>query len=77
MDTYKTTVKKQLKDWLSLVSQRKNQEWIIVLVVKPDPITGTLKASSAAPTSAAGRLFGGGSVLDRIRSEFNIGKRDR
>ncbi|KAL7418117.1 trafficking protein particle complex subunit 10 [Mrakia frigida] len=76
-DTYKSTVKKQLKDWLSLVSQRKNQEWIIVLVVKPDPTTGTVKSASPAPTSAAGRLFRGGSVLDKIRGDFNVGKRDR
>lgn len=70
------TVKKQLKDWLSLVSQRKNQEWIIVLVVKPDP-AGNLKSAQTAPTSAAGRLFRGGSVLDKIRGDFNVGKRDR
>jgi hypothetical protein len=75
-DTYKSTVKKQLKDWLSLVSQRKNQEWIIVLVVKADP-AGNLKSAQTAPTSAAGRLFRGGSVLDKIRGDFNVGKRDR
>lgn len=75
-DTYKGTVKQQIKDWLSFVSQRKHQEWLIVLVVKPDPTTGAAKGAGGG--TAASRLFRvGGSVLDRIRSDFNVGKRDR
>lgn len=73
---YKSTVKKQIKDWQSLVIQRKNQEWLIVLVTKPDPTGKAAKGTTAS--SGGGGLFGfGGSVLDKIRSDFNIGKRDR
>lgn len=52
---------------------RKNQEWVIVLIVKPDQANGLTRS-----TTGAGRLFKmGGSVLDKIRSDFNINKRDR
>ncbi|CED85218.1 Putative transmembrane protein [Phaffia rhodozyma] len=72
-DTYKTTIRKQIKDWHSLVVSRKTQEWVIVLVMKPDPATGLARSSTGA-----GRLFKmGGTVLDKIRSDFNTNKRDR
>ncbi|KAI6036383.1 trafficking protein particle complex subunit 10 [Pisolithus microcarpus] len=35
-ETYKTTVKKQIKDWHISVNQRKNQEWLIIHVARPD-----------------------------------------
>ncbi|KAH7923870.1 hypothetical protein BV22DRAFT_1113164 [Leucogyrophana mollusca] len=65
-DTYRTTVKKQIKDWHSSVVQRKNQEWLIVHVVRPD-------------TRAPDRKFFNmkGSVLDKIKADFNVDKRDR
>lgn len=73
-ETYKTTTRNQLKAWHSLVANRKGQEWIIVHVVKADPATGLARGATAG---GAGRFFGGGSVLDKIRSDFNLGKRDR
>ncbi|KAL4077208.1 trafficking protein particle complex subunit 10 [Scleroderma yunnanense] len=65
-ETYKATVKKQLKDWQNSVTQRKNQEWLIIHVVHPD-------------TKNVDRKFFNmkGSVLDKIRSDFNVDKRDR
>ncbi|TFY76964.1 hypothetical protein EWM64_g7048 [Hericium alpestre] len=33
-DAYRTTVRKQIKDWHAIVNQRKNQEWIILQVNK-------------------------------------------
>ncbi|KLO12624.1 hypothetical protein SCHPADRAFT_998021 [Schizopora paradoxa] len=64
-EAYKSTVKKQIKEWHSTVSTRKNQEWLIILVSRPDsrPTSGLLKMR--------------GTVLDRIKADFNIDKRDR
>ncbi|KAF9246256.1 trafficking protein particle complex subunit 10 [Melanogaster broomeanus] len=65
-ETYRTTVKKQIKDWLTSVMSRKNQEWLIVHVVRPD-------------TKIVDRKFFNmkGSVLDKIKADFNVEKRDR
>ncbi|KIJ54451.1 hypothetical protein M422DRAFT_774766 [Sphaerobolus stellatus SS14] len=63
-DTYKNSVRKQIKDWHATISQRKNQEWLILLVVRPD-----------ARATAGG--FFKSTVLDRIKSDFNVDKRDR
>ncbi|KAJ3063906.1 hypothetical protein HDU98_000341 [Podochytrium sp. JEL0797] len=58
-ELYKTSVKKQLTDWLSVVGTKKTQEPLIVYLSSPDP-----NRKQAAP-----RLFGG-SVFDRIKSDF-------
>ncbi|KAF9227601.1 hypothetical protein BS17DRAFT_746219 [Gyrodon lividus] len=65
-ETYRTTVKKQIKDWQTSVMSRKNQEWLIVHVVRPD-------------TKIVDRKFFNmkGSMLDKIRADFNVEKRDR
>lgn len=63
---YKNTVRKQIKDWHTTVTQRKNQEWLILLVVRPD-----------ARATAGGFFAMKSSVLDRIKADFNSGKRDR
>ncbi|KAG2116743.1 uncharacterized protein F5147DRAFT_743305 [Suillus discolor] len=65
-DLYKATVKKQIKDWHFSVSQRKNQEWIIVHVVRSDVKTTDRKFFNMKS-----------SVLDKIKADFNIDKRDR
>ncbi|KAJ3011981.1 UNVERIFIED_CONTAM: Trafficking protein particle complex subunit 10 [Siphonaria sp. JEL0065] len=59
-DLYKTSVKKQLADWLAVVAAKKNQEPLIVYLSAPD--AGRKQASS--------RLFGS-SVFDKIKSDFN------
>ncbi|KAI0093548.1 trafficking protein particle complex subunit 10 [Irpex rosettiformis] len=65
-ETYKNTVKKQIKDWHGSVAQRKNQEWLIVHIVRPDT------------KSAGARLFQvKASVLDKIKADFNVDKKDR
>lgn len=65
-ETYKNTVKKQIKDWHTSVVQRKNQEWLIIHIVRPE-------AKSTGP-----RMFQvKASVLDKIKADFNIDKRDR
>ncbi|KAG2367519.1 trafficking protein particle complex subunit 10 [Suillus spraguei] len=65
-DSYKANVKKQIKDWHSTISQRKNQEWIIVHVVRSDIKTTDRKFFNMKS-----------SVLDKIKADFNIDKRDR
>lgn len=65
-DAYKTTVKKQIKDWQAALSHRKNQEWVIVHVVRSDarnPTTNFFQIKS--------------NVLDKIRADFNTDKKDR
>ncbi|KAI0736997.1 trafficking protein particle complex subunit 10 [Fomitopsis betulina] len=65
-DTYKNSVKKQLRDWHAVVSQRKHQEWLIVHIVRPEG-----RASQQ-------RMFQmKTSVLDKIRADFNTDKKDR
>jgi hypothetical protein len=59
-------VKKQIKDWHFAISQRKNQEWIIVHVVRSDIKTTDRKFFNMKS-----------SVLDKIKADFNIDKRDR
>ncbi|THH18490.1 hypothetical protein EW146_g2511 [Bondarzewia mesenterica] len=65
-ETYKASVRKQIKDWHITVSQRKNQEWLIVYVIRPD-----------ARAAASGFFQIKGTVLDKIRADFNTDKRDR
>jgi trafficking protein particle complex subunit 10 len=66
IETYRGTFKKQIKDWLANISQRKNQDWLIVHIVRPDA------------RAVAGSFFQmKGSVLDKIKGDFNTDKRDR
>ncbi|KZT11270.1 uncharacterized protein LAESUDRAFT_809238 [Laetiporus sulphureus 93-53] len=65
-ELYKNSVRKQIKEWHALVSTRKNQEWLIVHIVRPEGRT------------AQGRIFQiKSSVLDKIKADFNTDKRDR
>ncbi|KAF5358539.1 hypothetical protein D9756_001945 [Leucocoprinus leucothites] len=67
IEAYKATVKKQVKDWHNSVVSRKNQEWLILHLVKGD-----------TPVPSGGKLFQlKGSVLDKLKTDFNQDKRDR
>ncbi|KAJ7470648.1 trafficking protein particle complex subunit 10 [Mycena latifolia] len=66
LETYKTTIKRQVKDWHSIVTSRKNQEWLILHVVRRDART------------PSGNFFQlKGSVLDKLKADFNTDRRDR
>ncbi|THH29639.1 hypothetical protein EUX98_g4553 [Antrodiella citrinella] len=65
-DTYKNTVKKQIRDWHATVAQRKNQEWLIIHVIRPDSKAASQKLFQIKT-----------SVLDKIKGDFNMDKRDR
>ncbi|TFK27359.1 hypothetical protein FA15DRAFT_666419 [Coprinopsis marcescibilis] len=65
LDTYKA-LKKEIKEWTMLVSQKKNPEWLILQIVTPDP--------AKQPRTG---LFGG-SVLEKLKADFNLpDKRNR
>ncbi|KAJ3845286.1 trafficking protein particle complex subunit 10 [Lentinula raphanica] len=66
LEAYRATVKKQIKEWHATVSTRKNQEWLILHVVRAD----TRVQSGAFFTLK-------GSVLDKVRADFNTDKRER
>ena len=65
-EAYRAQTRKQIKEWHASVTQRKNQEWLIVHVVRPDQ------------SVAQGRLFQmKTSVLDKVKADFNLDKKDR
>lgn len=66
LEAYRSSAKKQIKDWHATVTQRKNQEWIILQIVRPD-----------ARVAGGGFFAMKGSVLDKIKADFNLDKRDR
>ncbi|KAJ7905373.1 trafficking protein particle complex subunit 10 [Mycena olivaceomarginata] len=66
LETYKTSIKRQVKEWHSVVAARKNQEWLILHIIRPDSRT------------QSGNFFQlKGSVLDKLRGDFNTDRRDR
>ncbi|KAF8968386.1 trafficking protein particle complex subunit 10 [Flammula alnicola] len=67
IETYRNTLKKQIKDWHSAVTSRKNQEWLILQIIRPD-----------SSRQATGTFFQiKNSVLDKLKTDFNSDKRDR
>ncbi|KAJ6547447.1 trafficking protein particle complex subunit 10 [Mycena capillaripes] len=66
LETYKTSIKRQVKEWHSLITSRRNQEWLILHVVRP---------ASRTPSGNFFQLKG--SVLDKLKADFNTDKRDR
>ncbi|KAJ1302850.1 hypothetical protein OPQ81_003152 [Rhizoctonia solani] len=72
-DTYKNVVRRQLKDWVASVTtqSKRDQEWLIVLVNISSP-------GQDAAGSAGKRLFQmKGNIIDRMRADFTLAKRDR
>ncbi|KAJ3288846.1 hypothetical protein HK104_007926 [Borealophlyctis nickersoniae] len=65
---YRVVVKRQIQEWVNIVNNKKNQEWLIVYVSSPESrgrAGGILKIGSM-----------GGNIYEKIKSDFNI-KRDR
>lgn len=63
-EAYRTTLRPQIRDWLNTVQSKRLQEWLIVHVTAQK--TGTAKFYQRK-----------GSVFDKIRADFNTGKKDR
>ena len=66
METYRTTVKRQIKDWIQHVTQKKVQDWLIIHVVLINPRMADKNLFSMKK-----------SVLERLKADFNTDKRDR
>ncbi|CAA7265369.1 unnamed protein product [Cyclocybe aegerita] len=67
LETYRNIHKRQIKDWHSNVTSRKNQEWLILQIIRPD-----------AARQQAGNFFQiKGSVFDKLKTDFNLERRDR
>lgn len=65
LETYRTVLKKQIKDWHTSVTTRRTSEWLILQIIRPE---------SRAQTR---NVFQRGSVLDKLKTDFNTDKRDR
>ncbi|KAG8828096.1 hypothetical protein FRC17_007623 [Serendipita sp. 399] len=64
-ETYRLTFKKMVKDWQTSISTKRNQEWLVVLVVRPD-----------ARTTGTSRIFAmRAPVLDKVKADINIDKK--
>jgi trafficking protein particle complex subunit 10 len=65
-EVYRSLLKRQIKEWHTIVTARKNQEWLIVQMVRAD-------------NKMQGNTFFQlkGSVIDKIKADFNVDKRDR
>ncbi|KAI8816426.1 uncharacterized protein EV422DRAFT_545965 [Fimicolochytrium jonesii] len=63
-EAYKANIRKSIQEWLNVVANKKNQEWLIVYLNNPDA-----KGKSA-------RFLGVGAttVYDKIKSDFNFKK---
>ena len=67
LDFYRNALKKQIKDWHTSISAKKNPEWLIIQIVRPD-----------TTRSGPGNFFQiKGTVLDKLKTDFNSDKRDR
>lgn len=63
-EVYRATVRTQIREWLDGVIARPNQEWLIV----------NLTSGRSAGAKFYQRK---GSVVDKIKADFNTGKKDR
>jgi hypothetical protein len=63
-EAYRITIRPQIRDWLNIVQSKRAQEWLIIHVT----------SQKTGPSKFYQRK---GSVFDKIRADFNLGKRDR
>lgn len=63
-ETYRATIRTQIREWLDSVIAKQNQEWLIVHVT--------------SGRSAGAKFYQRkGAVVDKIKADFNTGKKDR
>ena len=60
-ETYKSFVRKQIADWINIVSTRKHQEWMVVYV-------------SSEKSKGTATRFLTSSVFDKVKTDFNLKK---
>lgn len=74
-DEYKTLIKRQIQDWLSVVGVKKHQEWLVVHIANQESSSAKSKTTSFLSSMTAGS-----SVPDRIKSDvasLQPSKKDR
>lgn len=67
-ESYKTTYKKLVKDWQTLVTNpmKRHQEWLVILVIRPDFRSST----------ATSRIFSmRAPVIDKVKTDINTDKK--
>ncbi|RXW22699.1 hypothetical protein EST38_g3139 [Candolleomyces aberdarensis] len=68
LDTYRNTLKKEVKDWHTSVTSKKNPEWLILQIIRPPD----------AYKSQTRNVFKfAGTVLSKLKADFNADDRDR
>jgi hypothetical protein len=61
------TYKKQVKDWQAIVSNKRHQDWLVILVVRPE-----------SKTTGSSRIFSmRAPAMDKVKTDINTSKRDR
>lgn len=66
VDVYRMSIKKHITEWRASLSRIDAQEWLIILVSAPE-----------APNVTKKRFQAKTSMIDKLRADFNVGKRDR
>ncbi len=64
VDAYRSHVRAKIREWYNGVFSRKHEEWLIVLVVLTSKVVTNRYSSKS-------------SVVEKIKSDFNVSKRDR
>ncbi|BGP18137.1 hypothetical protein JCM10213v2_006192 [Rhodosporidiobolus nylandii] len=63
-ETYRATVRTQIREWLDSVTAKQHQEWLIVHV-------------TSGRGGVAKFYQRKGAIVDKIKADFNVGKKDR
>jgi hypothetical protein len=63
-EVYRATLRTQIREWLDSITAKRHQEWLIVHVT--------------SGRGSAGKFYQRkGTIVDKIKADFNVGKRDR
>jgi hypothetical protein len=81
-EVYRQVMKAQIKKWLDTVTSASRQhphEWLIVYVsTEGSSVVGSGKSTGPSSTAAMNpKNLLRTSMMDKIRSDFNTGKKDR
>lgn len=63
-ETYRATIRTQIREWLDSVIARQSHEWLIIHV-------------TSGRSGGAKFYQRKGTVVDKIKADFNVGKKDR
>lgn len=71
-EAYRNNFRKGIKDWQTTIINKRpqGQEWLVILVVRPESIRASTGGSRLFSTMRQ-------TLLDKIKADINIGKKDR